>query len=117
MTTADGSSRTAAAKTASRDVLTVVDQRTGESYEIPIVDGAIRAIDLRRELGENEPYVIARGPDAESALLYLAIPPSLVDAVAAITPLTGVVITGRVRTGRSSPVGVPILDLVSIVRR
>jgi citrate synthase len=47
MTTADGGSRTAA-KTATRDVLTVVDQRTGESYEIPITDGSIRAIDLRQ---------------------------------------------------------------------
>jgi hypothetical protein len=86
-------------------------------WNVQVLSPIQRADVLRRELGENEPYVIARGPDAESALLYLAIPPSLVDAVAAITPLTGVVITGRVRTGRSSPVGVPILDLVSIVRR
>jgi hypothetical protein len=86
-------------------------------WNVQVLSPIQRADLLRRELGENEPYVIARGPDAESALLYLAIPPSMVDAVASIAPLTGVVITGRVRTGRSSPVGVPILDLVSIVRR
>jgi citrate synthase len=31
-----------------RDSLTVVDNRTGKTYEIPIVDGAIRATDLRQ---------------------------------------------------------------------
>jgi hypothetical protein len=86
-------------------------------WNVQVLSPIQRADPLRRELAENEPYVIARGPDTESALLYLAIPPSLVDAVASIAPLTGVVITGRVRSGRSSPVGVPILDLVSIVRR
>jgi len=30
------------------DMLRVIDSRTGRSYEIPIVDGAIRAIDLRQ---------------------------------------------------------------------
>jgi hypothetical protein len=86
-------------------------------WNVQVLSPIQRADPLRRELAENEPYVIARGPDAESALLYLAIPPSMLDAVSAIAPLTGVVITARVRTGRSSPVGVPILDLVSIVRQ
>ena len=31
-----------------RESLTVVDNRTGKSYEIPIADGAIRAMDLRQ---------------------------------------------------------------------
>ena len=30
------------------DMLRVTDSRTGRSYELPIVDGAIRAIDLRQ---------------------------------------------------------------------
>jgi hypothetical protein len=86
-------------------------------WNVQVLSPIQRADPLRRELAENEPYLIARGPDTESALLYLAIPPSLLDAAGSITPLTGVVITARVRTGRSAPVGVPILDLVSIVRR
>ena len=86
-------------------------------WNVQVLSPIQRADPLRRELAENEPYLIGRGPDTESALLYLAIPPSLLDAVSSITPLTSVVITGRVRTGRSAPVGVPILDLVSIVRR
>jgi len=86
-------------------------------WNVQVLSPVQRADPLRRELGENEPYVIARGPDEESALLYLAIPPSMLDAVGAVAPLTSVVITARVRTGRSSPVGVPILDIISIVRR
>jgi citrate synthase len=31
-----------------KDALTVIDQRTGKSYELPIADGTIRAIDLRQ---------------------------------------------------------------------
>jgi hypothetical protein len=31
-----------------KDALTVIDQRTGKSYELPIADGTIRAIDLRK---------------------------------------------------------------------
>lgn len=86
-------------------------------WNVQVLSPIQRADPLRRELAENEPYLIARGPDMESALLYLAIPPSLLEAVGSIPPLTPAVITARVRTGRSSPVGVPILDLVSIVRR
>ena len=86
-------------------------------WNVQVLSPIQRADPLRRELAENEPYVIARGPDTESALLYLAVPPSMLDAVSSIAPLTNVVVTARVRTGRSSPVGVPILDLVSIVRR
>jgi citrate synthase len=32
----------------SRNILSVIDERTGERYELPIEDGAIRALDLRR---------------------------------------------------------------------
>jgi hypothetical protein len=86
-------------------------------WNVQILSPVQRADPLRRELGENEPYLIARGPDSESALLYLAVPPSLLQAVGSIPPLTNVVISGKVRSGRSAPVGVPILDLLSIVRR
>ncbi len=36
-----------ASPTPSKNRLTVIDQRTGKSYEIPITDGTVRAIDLR----------------------------------------------------------------------
>lgn len=86
-------------------------------WSVQVLSPIQRADVLRRELAQDEPYLIARGPDQESALLYLAIPPSLLEVAGAMTPLTNVVITARVRTGRSAPVGVPILDLLSIVRR
>ena len=31
-----------------RDAVTITDHRTGQSYELPIEDGAIRAMDLRQ---------------------------------------------------------------------
>jgi hypothetical protein len=73
-----------------------------------------RADALRRDLTLNEPYLLARGPAGENAMLYLAVPPSLVNDAKAILPLTVVQITARVRTGRSSPTNVPILDIETI---
>lgn len=72
---------------------------------------------LRKGLAVNEPYLLAEGPGREQSLLYLAIPPSLATPARDIPDLARVTITARVRTGRSEPVGVPILELLSIVRR
>jgi hypothetical protein len=68
---------------------------------------------LRRDLAEGEPYFLAKGPGAEDQLLYLAIPPSLLADGRATQPLTRLLVTARVRTGRSQPVGIPILDLIA----
>ena len=32
----------------SKDTLTITDNRTGKTYEVPIQDGTIKAIDLRQ---------------------------------------------------------------------
>ena len=72
---------------------------------------------LRRDLLPDETYLLARGPDEENAMLYLAVPPSLIESAKSIPALTPVVITAKVRVGRSEPVGIPILDLRSITRR
>ena len=69
---------------------------------------------LRRDLAPDEPYLLARGPGTENALLYLTIPPALLTAARSIAPLSHAVVTARVRTGRSDPAGVPVLDLLSI---
>ncbi|MBC8085647.1 MAG: hypothetical protein H7Z40_00160 [Phycisphaerae bacterium] len=71
---------------------------------------------LRRELN-GEPYLLARGPGNERAILYLAVPDSLVERARALAPLSTISITARVRSGRSQPGGVPILDLVELLRR
>lgn len=71
---------------------------------------------LRHGLAADEPYLLARGPGTENALLYLVVPPSLLGTARALSPLDSIAITARVRDGRSDPVGVPILDLQSIRR-
>jgi hypothetical protein len=75
-----------------------------------------RADALRRDLEVGEPYLLARGPIGENALLYLALPAGLVDEARAIAPLTTMRITARVRTGRATPTNVPILDVESLAR-
>jgi hypothetical protein len=72
---------------------------------------------LRRGMAPDEPYLLARGPGNESSLLYLALPPSLVDQARRIDPLATLIVTARVRSGRSEPSGVPLLDVESLVQR
>ena len=72
---------------------------------------------LRRDLAPDETYLLARGPDEEQALLYLVIPPALLETARGIPALTTVVITARVRTGKSDPAGVPVLELTSLARK
>ena len=72
---------------------------------------------LHRDMRPDEPYLLARGPGKENALLYLALPAGLVDRAKALAPMTALVITARVRTGRSSPAGVPILDVITLATK
>jgi hypothetical protein len=76
-----------------------------------------RADALRPGLRQDEPYILARGPGAENALLYIAVPPVLLGEVEALQPLAAITITARVRDGKSAPVGVPILDLTTLSRK
>jgi hypothetical protein len=72
---------------------------------------------LRKGLANQEPYLLAQGPGRENSLLYLAIPATLASTAREIPDMTTVTITARVRFGKSEPVGVPVLDLVTIVGR
>jgi hypothetical protein len=72
---------------------------------------------LRKGLRIEEPYLLARGPGSESSLLYLALPPSLMDVGRELKPLSSVVILAKVRYGRSDPSGVPVLDVQRIIQR
>jgi hypothetical protein len=76
-----------------------------------------RADQLRRDLRVGEPYILARGPGTENGLLYFAIPPALLAEVERYEPLQSLTVTARVRVGRSEPVGIPVLDLLSVARR
>jgi hypothetical protein len=75
-----------------------------------------RADPLRRGLALDEPYLLARGPGDENAMLYLALPSELVEQARRIPALSPMTVTARVRDGSSPPVGVPILDVISIAR-
>jgi len=74
---------------------------------------------LRRDFAQDEPYLLARGPGTENAIIYLAVPPSLLASARAIAARTTAhaVVTARVRNGHSEPLGVPILDLLSLARQ
>jgi hypothetical protein len=85
-------------------------------WEVEVV-GLQRADALRRDLAEDEPYLLAMGPGRENAVLYIAVPPSLLAEVRGLSPLAKVLVTARVRSGKSQPTGAPVLDLLSVVRR
>lgn len=85
-------------------------------WEVEIVSFQ-RADPLRRDLAEDEPYLLAMGPGNENSVLYLALPPSMVEEARSISPLTKVLVTARVRTGKSKPTGVPVLDVLSLSKR
>jgi hypothetical protein len=72
---------------------------------------------LRRELGRDESYLLVRGPRGEQGLLYVVVPPSMLQSAKILPPLAAVTVTARVRTARSQPVGVPVLELISLTRR
>jgi hypothetical protein len=71
---------------------------------------------LRQGMADGEPYMLARGPKTENALLYLVLPPSLIGTARALQPLEKISVTARVRDGRSEPIGIPILDIQTIRR-
>jgi hypothetical protein len=94
------------------------DRYRGETVRWEVQKIALQTADpLRKELAPEEPYLLARGPGEERSLLYLALPPSLVEQARRIEPLARMVITARVRTGRSAASGVPLLDVLSIAER
>jgi citrate synthase len=60
------------------DTLTITDNRTGVSYELPVVDGAIRALDLRQiRLGDDDFGLMSYDPaflntaSTRSAITYI----------------------------------------------
>ena len=112
------------ADTALRATLTAADLRAdpngtrGRQVRWDVEFLAFRTADpLRRDLVNGEPYMLARGPGSENALLYLALPPSLVEEARGLPALAPLTVTARVRSGRSEPSGVPVLDVLSLTRR
>lgn len=94
------------------------DKYRGQTVRWEVQKIAIETADpLRKGMAPDEPYILARGPGQENSLLYLALPPSLVDQAKRIDPLATFIVTARVRNGRSEPAGVPLLDVLTIATR
>lgn len=74
-----------------------------------------RAEPERSDFYEGEPFILARPVDGSSGFVYVAVPPERVDRVGTLEPLQRIRVTGRVRTGRSSLMGAPILELIELV--
>jgi hypothetical protein len=73
-----------------------------------------RAETVRTDFYEGEPFILARPEDRSQGFVYIAVPPELLARVEALRPLQMIEVLGRVRTGRSALMGVPILDLLAI---
>jgi hypothetical protein len=112
------------ADTALRGALSAADLRADPDgtagrlvhWEVEVLAHQV-ADPLRKGLSDQEPYLLAQGPSGENALLYLAIPPSLAGTAREIPDLGRAIITAKVRSGRSEPVGIPVLELRTIVGR
>lgn len=85
-------------------------------WEVEVV--ALQKADaLRTGLQPGDQYLLALGPGAEKTLVYIVVPSELLASARSLPPLAKVTVTARVRSGRSEPAGVPILDLQSLTRR
>lgn len=73
-----------------------------------------RAERARTDFEEGEPFIHARGPAGDLGFVYLAVPEELLPIAESLDPLEYVTVVGRVRTGRSSLLGSPIVDLTDI---
>jgi hypothetical protein len=60
-------------------------------------------------------YILARGPAPEYAFVYVTVPDDKLAKIAQLRPLDTLTVVARVRSGRSSFLANPILDLVDVV--
>jgi hypothetical protein len=73
-----------------------------------------RAEPARADFYEGEPCILARASDGEQGFVYVAVPPELLIEAESLRPLQLIEVVGRVRTGRSALMGVPVLDLIAL---
>jgi hypothetical protein len=112
------------ADTAFGSTLTAADLRANPDghrgkivrWEVQVV-GMQTADPLRRDMERDEAFLLAMGPVGEDAILYITVPPRMLEEARALQPLANVLLTARVRTGRSNPTGAPVLELISILRK
>jgi hypothetical protein len=89
-------------------------------YRGALVRWRVQFISLRRaersrtDFEEGEPFIHARGPAGDAGFVYLAVPEELLPIAESLEPLEYVTVVGRVRTGRSSLLGSPVIDLTDV---
>ncbi len=106
---------------AASDSLTAADLRANpEQYVGRRVRWSVQYVSLERaepvrtDFYEGEPFLLARPADRAQGFVYIAVPPELLPQVESLRPLQTIEVLGRVRTGRSALMGVPILDLIAL---
>ena len=88
-------------------------------YRGALVRWRVQVISLRRaerarsDFEEGEPFIQARVP-GDAGFVYLAVPEALMPVAEKLDGLDYVTVVGRVRTGRSSLLGSPVVDLADI---
>ena len=106
---------------AASDSLTATDLRANpEQYVGRRVRWSVQFVSVKRaeavrtEFYEGEPFILARPVDESGGFVYIAVPPELLPQVELLHALQIIDVLGRVRTGRSALMGVPILDLIAL---
>ena len=72
------------------------------------------ADDLRPDLPDGTPYLLARGPLPERGFVYVVVPEAKKATVASLAPLATVQMTVRIRVGRAHFIGNPVVELLSL---
>jgi hypothetical protein len=75
------------------------------------------ADEIRRDIPEGRPYMLARGPLPETGFLYAIVTAEQLEQLERMPPLSELVIIGRIRTARSYYLGNPVLELVELAPR
>ena len=95
------------------DIRASPDKYVGQTVEWTIqMLGIQKADELRPELPEGQPYLLARGPLPESGFLYVALSNEDADALRKLEPLATIKIRATIRAGRSRFLPTPVLNLV-----
>ncbi len=66
------------------------------------------------DFAPGQRYILARGPAPEYAFVYVTVPDDKLEKISQLRPLDTLTIVARVRSGRSSFLANPILDLVDV---
>ncbi|MGH7581614.1 MAG: hypothetical protein ACREL5_00140 [Gemmatimonadales bacterium] len=89
------------------------DKYVGQTVEWTVQVLAVQIADeLRPELPQGEPYVLARGPLPESGFVYIGVTKDQADMFRRLEPLAKVRIRATIKAGRSKFLPTPVLTFV-----